>query len=95
MPHGSLNKFSVKGMMSRPLAIVIVVAIVGVLGMLLVDHGPWTHPQVKNAKFANYKTTLEAAQAVGATVTQTKPKRTLEPVAPGPKPAEPSAPVTQ
>jgi len=91
--HGSTN--SLKAMMARPLAVAITVAIVGVLGMVLVDHGPWTHPQVQRADVANYKTTGEAARAVGATVTPTEPKRVIEPAVPGPKPAEPPAPYTQ
>ena len=91
--HGSAN--SLKAMMARPLAIAITVAIAGVLGMVVVDHGPWTRPQVQTADIANYKTTGEAARAVGATVTRTEPKRAIEPVVPGPKPADPPAPVTQ
>ncbi|HKO70314.1 MAG TPA: hypothetical protein VJV58_05220 [Bradyrhizobium sp.] len=91
--HGSAN--SLKAMMARPLAIAITVAIAGVLGMVVVDHGPWTRPQVQTADIANYKTTGEAARAVGATVTPTEPKRAIEPVVPGPKPADPPAPVTQ
>jgi hypothetical protein len=93
--HGSSNVPSVKWMISHPVVITIAVAIFGVLGMLLVDHGPWTRPQVQSSDVANYKTTGEAARAAGATVTPTEPKRGLEPVAPGPKPTEPSAPVTQ
>jgi hypothetical protein len=91
--HGSAQ--SLKAMMARPLAIAITVAVVGVLGIVVVDHGPWTHPQVQSADVANYKTTGEAARAVGATVTPTEPKGAIEPVVPGPKPAEPPAPVTQ
>ena len=91
--HGSAQ--SLKAMMARPLAIAITVAVVGVLGIVVVDHGPWTHPQVQSADVANYKTTGEAARAVGATVTPTEPKGVIEPVVPGPTPAEPPAPVTQ
>ena len=91
--HGSAD--SLKATMARPLPIAIAVAIVGVLGMVVVDHGPWTHPRVQSADIANYKTTGEAARAVGARVTPTEPKRVIEPVVPGPKPADPPAPVTQ
>lgn len=92
---GMINSFSVKRMMGRPLVVAIAVAIVGVLGMLLVDHGPWTRPHVQSAQIATYRTTGEAARAVGATVTPTEQKRLVEPIAPGPKPAEPPAPATQ
>ena len=93
--HGSINSLSVKGMMGRPLVAAIAVAIVGVLGMLLVDHGPWTRPHVQSAQIATHRTTGEAARAVGATVTPTEQKRLVEPIAPGPKLAEPPAPATQ
>jgi hypothetical protein len=71
------------------------VAIFGVLAMLIVDHGPWSHPRVQTAEVANYKTTGAAARAAGATVTPTSPKPELEPDAPGPKPAQPANPMTQ
>jgi hypothetical protein len=75
-----------------PLAAVIVVAVLGVLGMLIVDHGPWNKPKVQTAAMANYTTTGEAARAVGATVMPTEPRPPLEPVAPGPKPVHPASP---
>jgi len=75
-----------------PLAIAIVVAILGVLGMLIVDHGPWNKPKVHTAAVANYSTTGEAARAAGANVTPTEPKPRLEPDAPGPKPVHPASP---
>jgi hypothetical protein len=71
------------------------VAIFGVLAMLIVDHGPWSHPKVQTAEVADYKTTGAAARAAGATVTPTSPKPELEPDAPGPKPAQPASPMTQ
>jgi hypothetical protein len=77
-----------------PIMVALAVAIFGVLGMLLVDHGPWNRPNVQTAEVANYKTTGAAARAVGATVTSTEPKPELEPVAPGPKPAQPANPAT-
>jgi hypothetical protein len=77
-----------------PLAVAIAVAVFGVLAILLVDHGPWSRPHVQTAEVANYRTTGEAARAVGATVTPTAPKAEIEPEAPGPKPAQPANPAT-
>ena len=77
-----------------PLAATIVIALLGVLGMLIVDHGPWNKPKVQTAATANYTTTGDAARAVGATVMPTEPKPQLEPVAPGPKPVYPANPAT-
>ena len=74
--------------------VALAVAIVGFLAILIVDHGPWNRPQVQTAEVANYKTTGEAARAVGASVTPTTPKPALEPAAPGPKPAQPANPLT-
>ena len=71
------------------------VAIFGVLAMLLIDHGPWSHPHVQAAEVANYRTTGAAAHAVGAQVTPTEPKPEIEPTPPGPKPAQPADPVTR
>ena len=71
----------------------IAVAIFGILGMLVVDHGPWNKPHVKTAVVANSTTTGEAARDAGATVMPTEPKR-LEPEAPGPKPVHPPNPAT-
>ena len=70
----------------------ITVAVFGVLAMLIVDHGPWTHPHVQTAEVAAYKTTGEAAGAVGASVTPTAPKAAIEPASPGPK-TQPNNPV--
>ena len=70
--------------------VALAVAIFGILAILIVDHGPWNRPQVQTAEVANYKTTGEAARAVGASVTPTAPKPELEPAAPGPKPAQPA-----
>jgi hypothetical protein len=90
----SNNKTRLKRTTSRgPMFVAIAVAVFGVAAMLLVDHGPWNRPQVQTAEVANYKTTGEAARAVGAAVTPTAPKPALEPVAPGPKPAQPANPV--
>ena len=75
-----------------PLVIAIVIAIVGILGMLIVDHGPWNKPKMHTAAIANYTTTGEAARAAGAMVVATEPKPQLEPVPPGPKPVHPVDP---
>jgi hypothetical protein len=66
------------------------VAVFGALAMLVVDHGPWSRPNVQTAEVANHKTTGAAARAAGATVMPTPPKPELEPIAPGPKPAQPA-----
>jgi hypothetical protein len=73
-----------------PLVAAIVIAILGVLGILIIDHGPWNKPHVKTAVVANTTTTGEAAREAGATVMPTEPKRQLEPDAPGPRPVHPS-----
>jgi hypothetical protein len=77
-----------------PVVVASAVAILGLLGMLIVDHGPWNRPKVRTAEVPNYTTTGEAARAAGAAVTPTGPGARIEPTAPGPKPAEPANPVT-
>jgi hypothetical protein len=74
-----------------PVAVALVVAAFGLLGMLIVDYGPWS--RVQTAEIANYMTTGAAARAAGATVTPTAPKLQLEPLAPGPKPVQPANPI--
>ncbi|WP_050419319.1 hypothetical protein [Bradyrhizobium tropiciagri] len=76
-----------------PLLVAAVVAILGVLGMLVVDHGPWSKPKVQPAASANYSTTGEAARAAGAKVIPTEPRAPIEPAPPGPKPAQPANPI--
>ena len=75
-----------------PLVVAMAIAVLGVFGMLIVDHGPWNKPRVQNAVVANYSTTGEAARAVGATVIPTEPKPQLEPDPAGPKPVHPASP---
>ena len=75
-----------------PVVVALVVAAFGIVGILLVDHGPWNKPHLQTAQ-VNYGTTSAAAQAVGATVTPTAPKPAIEPDAPGPKPVAPANPV--
>jgi hypothetical protein len=89
------NKDRPKRTRSRaPVLAALAVAGFGLLAMLVVDYGPWSHPNVQTAEVANYKTTGAAARAVGANVTPTVPKTDLEPAAPGPKPAQPANPAT-
>jgi hypothetical protein len=90
----SKNEKSAKWTLGRPVMIAIAVAIFGVLAMLIVDHGPWSRPQIQTAELAHYRTTGEAARAVGATVTPTPPTPGPEPDRPGPKPAQPANPGT-
>ncbi len=75
-----------------PLLVAIAVAVFGVLAMLIVDHGPWSRPQVQIAEVTEHKTAGEAARAVGATVTPTAPKVAIKPAPPGPE-AHPNNPV--
>lgn len=74
--------------------IAVAVALFGVLGMMIVDHGPWNKPKPQNPVLASHSTTGEAARAVGATVTPTEAKRSVEPVPPGPQPVNPANPST-
>jgi hypothetical protein len=73
-----------------PLKVAIGVAILGVLGILIVDHGPWNKPKVQHPTIANYSTTGEAARAAGAQVMPTEPKLEVEPEPPVPKPVHPA-----
>lgn len=75
-----------------PLMVAIAIAILGVLGMLIVDHGSWNRPKVQTAEMAHYSTTGEAARAAGAVVMPTEPKPQLEPDPAGPKPVSPASP---
>ena len=58
-----MRKHHLKRMLGRPVVIAMAVAVLGMLAMLIVDHGPWGRPQVQTAEVANYKTTGEAARA--------------------------------
>ena len=75
-----------------PLKAAIAVALFGVLGMLVVDHGPWNKPKVQPAFTTNYSSTGEAARAAGAKVMPTEPKLQVEPEPPMPKPVHPVNP---
>jgi len=87
-----MNQNQPKQTIGRPLLIALAVAVLGVLAMLIVDHGPWSRPHVQTAEMSNYTTTGAAVKAAGATVTPTAPKPQLEPIAPGPKLAQPAIP---
>ena len=76
----------------HPVIVAIAVAMFGALAMLIVDHGPWSRPNVQTAEVANHATTGESARAAGAVVAPTAPRPALEPEAPGPKPAQPASP---
>ena len=79
----------------HPVWIALAIAIFGVLAMLIVDHGPWSRAHVQTARIARHQTTGEAARSAGAAVEPTPPRTTLEPQAPGPKPAQPANPDTR
>jgi hypothetical protein len=78
-----------------PLRIAMAVSVLGVLGMLIVDHGPWNKPKVQPAFMVSYSSTGEAARAAGAEVTPTEPKLQVEPEPPMPKPVHPVNPPSQ
>src|SRR5207249_145449 len=75
-----------------PLKVAIAVAVLGILGMLIVDHGPWNKPKVQPAFMASYSSTGEAARAAGARVMPTEQKLRVEPEPPVPKPVHPVNP---
>ena len=76
----------------KPAWVALAIAIFGLVAMLLVDHGPWARAQAQSAQIAYFKTTGEAARAVGAKVEPTAPKSELEPDPLGPKRADPPNP---
>ena len=81
-----------------PLKVAIAVAALGVLGILIVlivDHGPWNKPKVQPAFMASYSSTGEAARAAGAKVMPTEPRLQVEPEPPMPKPIHPVNPAPQ
>ena len=77
-----------------PVAIAAAVALIGLLALLIVNHGPWTRPVVRAPAAIPTSDTAAAAEAAGATATPTDPKPAIEPVPPGPKPVNPDAPKT-
>lgn len=75
-----------------PLKVAIAVSVLGVLGMLIVDHGPWNRPKPQPAFMASYSSTGEAARAAGASILPTEPRLQVEPEPPMPKPVNPVNP---
>ena len=61
-----------------PVAIAGVVAVMGLVALLVVNHGPWNKPVVKPPTTVPQGDTAAAAREVGATVTPTNPKPALE-----------------
>ena len=60
-------------------AIAAAVALIGLMVLLLVAHGPWNKPKV------DHGTTAASAATAGATVIPTEQKRELEPAVHDPK----------
>jgi hypothetical protein len=81
-----------KHKVARPVWVALAIAILGILAMLLVDHGPWTRPHAQVAEVAIYHTTGEAARAAGAVIEPTLPDSPLEPDRPVPKQIDPPNP---
>jgi hypothetical protein len=88
------DQYRSKPLMRRPMVVALAVAVLGMLAMLIVDHGPWSRAKVQTVEVANHETTGAAARATGAAVTPTAPKSTIEPAPSGPKPAQSANPVT-
>ena len=78
-----------------PLKVAIAVAVLGVLGMLIVDHGPWNKPKGQPAFMASYSSTGEAARAAGAHISRLNRSLRVEPEPPMPKPVHPVNPAPQ
>jgi hypothetical protein len=72
-----------------PLLIAIAIAVLGVLGLMFVDHGSCCKPKVQTTAMAHYSTPGEAARAIAM---PSEPKSQLEPDAPGPRPVHPANP---
>jgi hypothetical protein len=68
-----------------PLLVAIAIAVLGVLGILIVDHGPWSKPKVQPSVIANYSTTGEAARWLARESDRTGCK--LSRIHPGPCPS--------
>lgn len=77
----------------HPAFVAVAVALIGILAMLIVDHGPWSRRHVETAEMAKHQTTGEAARSAGAGVQPTEPKRGMEPEPQLPKQVEPPNPV--
>jgi hypothetical protein len=77
-----------------PLLVAIAVAVLGVLGMLIVDHGPWNKPKVQTVAMVHDSIPGEAVRAAAAIVIPSEPSPRLEPDLPGSKPVHPANPQT-
>jgi hypothetical protein len=80
-------------LIAHPAIIALAVAVLSISAMLIVDHGSWSHPQIQTAEVATYKTTGEAARAVGAEVRPTEPKAPLQPAPLAPESVQPANPI--
>ena len=76
----------------HPAFVALAIAVLGILAMLIVDHGPWSRRHVQTAEIANHRTTGEAARSAGAGVVPTEPQSRIEPEPLVPKQAEPPNP---
>jgi hypothetical protein len=81
---GITDVLGIRVALRHPGVIALIVAALTVAAMLLVDHGPWSRAKPQPAHVAMYKTTGEAARAVGAQVLPTEPKSPIEPTPPHP-----------
>src|SRR5258708_15896351 len=70
-----MRKHHLKRTLGRPVVIAMAVSVLGMLAMLIVDHGPLSPPQVQTAEGAHYKTPRETAPP---------PRRLLTPPPPPP-----------
>jgi hypothetical protein len=80
-----MNKNRSERTVGSPVVIAAAVAIFGVLAMLIVDHGPWSHPKVQTAEVANYKTTgpVPRRGPRERRLRQPRPSRNSNPMRPG------------
>ena len=77
----------------RPVWVALAIAMIGILAMLLVDHGPWAHPHVHTAQLAtHHQTTEQSAHDAGAVIAPTKPRDAVEPDPSLPRQVEPANP---
>jgi len=76
----------------RAVIVTAAVAVVSVASLTLLVRDRWHPPEIKPAEAASRSPTGDAARAAGATILPTDPKLAIEPVAPGPKRAQPANP---
>jgi hypothetical protein len=80
---------------AHPALVALAIAVLGILAMLIVDHGPWSRRHAQTAEMATHQTTGEAARSAGAGVVPTEPKSRIEPEPAAPRQAEPPNPAPQ